>query len=197
MVYKNFSKYDIDVENGTVFSNAFNKKKMLKTRITADGYVSCGVQDDFGNWYYRLHQIVYCAVNGITKSDFPTDENGFRYEIDHIDGNKQNNCIDNLKLVSKKENMNNPLVRKFFSEKVKNESKETRLRRRITCKNKLHNEDKRKKVARIDKDTNEILEIYSSMTEAHRKQGYSITSISDCCLGKQVIHKGYKWQFVA
>ena len=102
MVYNNFSKYDIDIENNVIYSNAYNKKRNLKLSETRDGYIRCGVTDDKGNKYYRQHQVIYCAVNGITKDEFPTDENGVIYEIDHLDNNKKNNRPDNLRLVSKK-----------------------------------------------------------------------------------------------
>lgn len=50
------------------------------------------------------------------------------YEIDHIDTNKENNNLANLKCVTRKENMNNPLTRKHISEARKgwNPSKEVR-----------------------------------------------------------------------
>ena len=79
MIYKNFSRYDIDIEKQVVFSNAFNKKRELKMSETPDGYIRCGVMDDKGNRYYRWHQVVFCAFNGITKDEFPTDENGVVY----------------------------------------------------------------------------------------------------------------------
>jgi hypothetical protein len=33
------------------------------------------------------------------------------YEIDHVDTHTDNNCLDNLRLVTHKENMNNPLTK--------------------------------------------------------------------------------------
>lgn len=49
MVYKNFSKYNIDIENGIVYSLARNKTLILCKR--KDGYISCGLTDDKGNKY--------------------------------------------------------------------------------------------------------------------------------------------------
>jgi hypothetical protein len=37
------------------------------------------------------------------KGPIPIDENGVSYDIHHIDGNRRNNCIDNLQCVSLKE----------------------------------------------------------------------------------------------
>lgn len=47
----------------------------------------------------KVHRVVYSAFYG----DIPID-----MQIDHIDGNKENNSISNLRCVTPKENSNNP-----------------------------------------------------------------------------------------
>ena len=48
--------------------------------------------------FYSIHRLVYSIfVEPITDKD----------EIDHIDSNKQNNCVDNLRKVSRSDNMKN------------------------------------------------------------------------------------------
>jgi AraC-like DNA-binding protein len=44
----------------------------------------------------RNYRKIWQEANG----DIPIDENGMSYEIHHIDGNHNNNSLDNLKLVS-------------------------------------------------------------------------------------------------
>jgi hypothetical protein len=47
----------------------------------------------------RIHQLVYYSFNGGSPS-------GMKYVIDHIDGNKFNNNLENLQLISQAENVN-------------------------------------------------------------------------------------------
>lgn len=89
MVYKNFSKYNIDIENGIVYSLARNKTLILCKR--KDGYISCSLTDDKGNKYDKWHQAVYCITNGITKDELPRHSNGRLYEIDHLNGDRGDN----------------------------------------------------------------------------------------------------------
>ena len=52
----------------------------------------------------------------------------------------------------------------------------------------------KKKVVKINKDTNEIICIYNSLSEASK--GYLKTNISHCCHGKLKTAYGYKWKFL-
>lgn len=72
-------------------------------------------QSDNGKGYLRIttpngtvksHRLVWETFNGKIPSGM---------EIDHIDSNKQNNCIDNLRCVTHYENMNNILTKQRVS----------------------------------------------------------------------------------
>lgn len=86
--------------------------------------------------------------------------------IDHIDGNKWNNAVDNLRWCDHKENNNNP-------------STKFKLCRRV---------------AQIDASNGAIIKIWSSITSIHNELG--IHHISPCCLGKRKTSGGYKWKYV-
>jgi hypothetical protein len=52
---------------------------------------------------YYVHRAVWEYHNG----DIPSG-----YEIDHIDHNRQNNCLENLRLVTRRENLRNQSLKK-------------------------------------------------------------------------------------
>lgn len=53
-----------------------------------------------------------------------------------------------------------------------------------------------KPIYQINKDTNEILRTWNSLTEAARFFNISISSISKCCRKRTVTCGGYKWSYV-
>ena len=69
------------------------KEKMMKIN-TSYVYPRVKIQ---GFQYLCIHQIVYYSFFG-GKPD------GFKYVIDHIDGDKSNNCLYNLQCISQYEN---------------------------------------------------------------------------------------------
>jgi len=58
---------------------------------------------------YRLHRVVYKCFN----PDWNIDDTGKNNIIDHKDGNKINNTITNLRIVSAQQNCQNNLFRNF------------------------------------------------------------------------------------
>lgn len=191
MVYKNFSKYDIDVEAGTVYS--FCKKRQMKFR-EYNGYIRCHIRDDKKNVYDNFAQVVYCAVNGVTKDEFPKNPSGRLYDIDHIDGDRQNNSPLNLRLVSHADNVRNPVTRKRFSEcriGEKNSnygrhlSEESKIGIRLT---------NSKKIDQIDKNTGEVVKTWNSIKDACEYGGFCRQGILCCCRGEYSHHHNFLWR---
>lgn len=71
------------------------KGKLLKCRQNWCGYIQCDIVFDDGFRAKSVHRAVAYLFLGR-----PSEE----YEVNHIDGNKQNNCVENLEWVTKKEN---------------------------------------------------------------------------------------------
>lgn len=82
------------------------KGKILKLQLNNSGYLFVGL-----NKYNKKHFYVHILV---AKSFIPNLEN--KQFIDHINTNKTDNRAENLRWVTREENMNNPLTKKKMSE---------------------------------------------------------------------------------
>tara|TARA_R110000868_G_scaffold273533_1_gene532722 strand:+ start:1346 stop:1813 length:468 start_codon:yes stop_codon:yes gene_type:complete len=71
------------------YSLFWKKNNKKAGTINGDGYIHIGIDHK----YYKEHRLIYFLFNGY----FPD-------VIDHKDGNKQNNSIDNLRSCTKSEN---------------------------------------------------------------------------------------------
>lgn len=95
-VYKKLKKLqNFEISNkGNI--RDINSKEIVKQRLTSDGYNVVYIKNKDCYPKLRVHRLVYETFHNV-------DIKG--KEIDHIDGNKQNNSLDNLEIVSHKENM--------------------------------------------------------------------------------------------
>lgn len=111
----------------STFGRIKKNGQIYQPRIINSGYLSLSGGK-------LVHRIVFETYNGkIPKG----------YEIDHIDTNKTNNIITNLRLVTRKENMANPITKKKHKENQpdrKGEKNQMYGRRKIW--NKEHTEFK-------------------------------------------------------
>lgn len=110
-------------------------------------------------------------------------------EINHIDENKSNNCIENLQWVTSKENANWGTRNTRISEYVKNNPIPMPPgKKRVGMK---------KEVIQLDPVTKEIVSRYESTIAASNSIGCSNGNISECCNGKRKSAKGFLWQFAS
>lgn len=161
----NFWKPVIGYENrylvskdGQIYSNYI--KRIMKFNITKDGYYSIKLKDDNKYTHHMVHRLVAEAF--IKKPD-----NILEYEVDHIDNNRQNNNISNLRWVTHKENLD-----KSFE---------------------LGNQNKLKRKVIQYTLKGEKINVYESVNEAFRQT--NVRHISECALGKRNTAGGYIWKY--
>ena len=161
MKYKvNEEKY-VFKEDG-IYSKYFNKK--LTGHVTVDGYVLLSPQCEDGKAHSSYYHIfMWEHFNGEVPDGM---------QINHIDENKENNCIWNLELLTPKENCN------YGNRTAKN----------------IANRDAKRSVYQYSLN-GELISTFNSVREAERKTGFTCSNISKACRGLFKTYKGYKWSY--
>lgn len=126
----------------------------------------------------------------LAKAFLPNPEN--KPQIDHIDTNKENYSLSNLRWVTNKENVNNPLTLRHCRENTY--TSEVTQRRLITRKKKGG------KTAPRDvyqySLQGEYIAKYESANDAERKTGVNATSIREVCQQEgRYSAGGYLWRY--
>lgn len=98
MTFKAIGDYKV-YEDGTIVSAKYKKERILKPRPHSHGYKKVCLRINNVNHDWLVHRLVASLF-------IPNPKN--KPEIDHIDGNKANNAVSNLRWVSTMENYHNP-----------------------------------------------------------------------------------------
>lgn len=142
---------------------------IMKQKITK-GYRMIGFTKNKKHKSYSVHRLV-------AKHFIKNPKN--KREVNHLDENKLNNHVSNLKWVTSKENANWGTRNKRIAEFVKNNQVGFTT----------------KKINQICKKTNKVIKTYNSVTQASEENGFHQGNISSCLTGKRLSSRGYKWEY--
>ena len=174
----------IDNYDNYMISNLGNIKNIKRNKLLSPskntwGYLGVLLHKNGDKKRYQMHRLVANAF-------IPNLEN--KKEVNHKDGNKLNNHVDNLEWVTRSENMIHAY--QMGLEKSPSTGKCGKLNKRS------------KEILQFTKDGKFIQEYESAnlasieLSKTLNKNSETIAkSISKCCLGNRVSAYGYKWQF--
>ena len=137
------------------------KGKILKPRLNEKGYALVNLSINSKTKNHRVHRLVWEAFNG------PIPEG---FEINHINENKEDNRLENINLMTHKNNIN-------WGTGIRRQARKKRM-----------------PVTQILQDGTEFFS-YFSVSEAEKETGINNKSIRLCCNGKIKTAGGFKWRY--
>ena len=149
--------------DGKIYSFRSGIKKELALS-NHNGYRRVSLSKKGKSKHLYVHRIVAQAF-------LDKQETEQKLEVNHKDGNKSNNCIDNLEWVTHSENMAHALNTGLIPEM-----------------------SLPKAVLQIDKDTGDIVNEFKSMLEAVRIIGVSRKDLRKVLKGERKTASGYFWR---
>lgn len=139
---------------------------ILKVGIDRGGYCIVTLCKEKKHITKTVHRLAALAFYGHSEK-----------QVNHLDGNKQNNNIENLKFVTAKENIRHAFANGLL---IPNTDKIAK--------------DKRKVVLQIDSESGSVLNKYESAHEAARITGFNRGNISTCCREGKIMYKN-RWEY--
>lgn len=139
-----------------------NTYLLLKGGLTC-GYYKVRLSKNNEVKDFLIHRLVYCAFN-----DLKTIPEG--YVVDHIDGDKLNNKLENLRLLTESENV----IESLYKTKTNN-----------SC----------KKIEQLTL-TDSHIAYFDSIAQAARELKLDSSTISKVCRGQNKSHGGFHFKFV-
>lgn len=157
-------------------------EKILKPLKLTKGYLGIRLYDNNSNAKtFKIHRLVAQAF-------IPNPNN--LPQVNHIDGDKTNNRIDNLEWCTCLENMNHS-YNIGLRDKEKLKEHMSKVGKSLTNKKGHHI----RKVAQYDQN-NKLIKIWDSQMDASKSIGITNTSIQNVCTGKGKTAGGFIWKYV-
>ena len=137
------------------------KERILKSLISHNGYYQVILCKNSKARLYYVHRLVYEAFNGQIPEGL---------QVNHINEIKTDNKLENLNLMTAKENLNWGTRNERIAKK------------------------RSKVVLQFDLNNNLVKE-YQSIIQAGQETGFAFQNICACCKGKLKQAYGYKWRY--
>lgn len=166
---KDFKDYYIS-KCGKVLSAKKNKLCLRKPCNSDRGYMILGLVNNGISKTFSIHRLV--ALTFIPNTNK-------KYEVNHLNGIKHDNSVENLEWCSHKKNL-------WHSVDV--------LKNKHGCYG--LNNHLSKPVLQIDKKTFEVIKIWGSGSEVERVLGINCNNISSVCTGRTRYAGGFIWDLV-
>lgn len=150
--------------------NQFGKYKLfkeIKPYKNEKGYLRVGLSKNNKRIIKKMHRLV-AETFLVNPDNLP--------EVNHIDGNKQNNRVDNLEWCTHQQNVIHSWKNNLSKVKIGSENHAS------------------KKVKQYDKDGRLVKE-WECMNDVQRELGINASHIGDVCRGRRKTAGGYKWDF--
>lgn len=171
-IWKDIKGYEglYQVSNlGNVKSLKYGREKILKGYKNYKGYLTVKLLKNKKSKIYLIHRLVAICF---------LPNNFGNVEIDHINTDRTDNRLENLRWVTHKENCNNSITKENYSK----------------C--------RKGKLSPLAKPTiqftpkGEFVKKWDCIRDIERDLEFSNKNISSCCNGKRKTAYGYKWGYV-
>jgi hypothetical protein len=147
----------------------YTAQRLISFTMAANNYLQYRLWKENKEYHRFAHRLV-------AESFLPNPNN--YSEVDHIDTNKTNNHVSNLRWASRSMNQLNPISRKKNSDAKKGKYFGTT-----------------KPVVRINPKDPTDIKFYVSASETRRADGFNHTKVCAVCRGERKLHGGYFWMW--
>ena len=149
------------------FGKVKRKNRILKNRKISQ-YKGVALSKEGKVKNYTIHRLVAQAFIDNPKN---------KKEVNHIDGNKDNNMVNNLEWVTRQENQQHAYDTGLCAVRLGKDNKHS------------------KKILQIDIHTHKIINIFYGTGDIRRKYGYHYSAIIKCCNNQRKTAYNFIWQY--
>ena len=178
-----FNKHYFACSNGCIYNKKGRRIGTKRDKSYNVVYIKHRDTNKFKCYY--VHRLIWITFNG----EIPEG-----MEIDHINTIKNDNRLENLRLVTHKENCNNPKTLENYSIANKGEKHPIYGTKRSETTKKKISEANSKQLYQYSTDE-KLVRIWPNAKEVEKELGIKRSNISACCYGKIKSAGGYIWSF--